>query len=111
MDFEKGLGINDRIFKFDDPVLISKIHEEKNMLFTSCWDKQIRAILLDSGEVDKTWIKCAVHNQIAQSYENHSAHLERGCIESCSLTKQVARVPRLKQKDRGVSNEGRGRHE
>ena len=39
VDLEKGIGINERIFKFDDPVLTSKIHLEKNMLFTSCWDK------------------------------------------------------------------------
>ena len=56
MDLEKGCGINERIFKFDDPVLTSKIHLDKNMLFTGCWDKQIRAITLDTGEIDKTWI-------------------------------------------------------
>jgi len=56
IDLEKGLGFNERIFKFDDPVLCSKIHLDKNMLFTGCWDKQIRAIMLDTGVVDKTFI-------------------------------------------------------
>ena len=56
VDVERGLGINERVFKFDDPVLTSKIHLDKNMLFTGAWDKQVRAIVLDSGEVDKTFI-------------------------------------------------------
>ena len=56
VDHEKRIGVNDRIFRFDDPVLTSKLCLEKNMLFTSCWDKQIRALMIDTGEVDKSWI-------------------------------------------------------
>ena len=39
VDLEKGIGINERVFRFDDPVLTSKLCLGKNMLFTSCWDK------------------------------------------------------------------------
>ena len=39
IDFERGLSINERVFKFDDPVLTTKIHLEKQMIFTSSWDK------------------------------------------------------------------------
>ena len=46
VDLEKGIGINERIFKFDDPVQSSILNLEKNMLFTACWDKQIRALML-----------------------------------------------------------------
>ena len=39
VDHEKQIGVNERVFKFADPVLTSKLCLEKNMLFTSRWDK------------------------------------------------------------------------
>ena len=40
------------------------------MLFTGCWDKQIRALMLDTGEVDKTWIGSKAPIKIIKVHEN-----------------------------------------
>jgi len=41
----------ERMFKFHDPLYYVMWYPVKNLLFTSCWDKQIRAIDLDTGVV------------------------------------------------------------
>lgn len=39
----------ERVIKFQDPVNICKLHLEMNALFCASWDKQIRALDLETG--------------------------------------------------------------
>jgi len=45
-----------RIYKFADPCSYSLVHEAHNLLFTGSWDKQVRAIDLHSGEIDRAFV-------------------------------------------------------
>jgi len=45
-----------RIFKFQDPIMYTCYHAEYNFLFTGCWDKQVRAIDLKTGEIDRAFV-------------------------------------------------------
>ena len=45
-----------RIYKFADPCTFSTVHTEHNLLFTGSWDKQVRAIDLKTGEVDRAFV-------------------------------------------------------
>lgn len=45
-------GACERVFKFSDPINISRVCLEKGLLFTGSWDKQVRAITLENGAVD-----------------------------------------------------------
>jgi len=49
-------GACERIFKFNDPIFVSRICLEKGLLYTASWDKQVRAIQLDSGQVDSSFV-------------------------------------------------------
>ena len=50
------IGICTRVFKFQDPINVCKLHMEKGMLFTGCWDRQIRAIIYETGVVDRAFL-------------------------------------------------------
>ena len=45
-----------RIYKFADPCCFSLVHEQHNLLFTGSWDKQVRAIDLANGEIDRAFV-------------------------------------------------------
>lgn len=41
----------ERLFKFHDPLYYIHWYKHKNLLFTSSWDKQVRAIDVETGKV------------------------------------------------------------
>lgn len=45
-----------RIFKFADPCSFATVHTQHNLLFTGSWDKQVRAIDLKNGEIDRAFV-------------------------------------------------------
>lgn len=45
-----------RVYKFQDPVNVSVIHKEHNLLFTGSWDKIVRAIDIKTGEIDRSFV-------------------------------------------------------
>jgi WD40 repeat protein len=49
-------GICLYVFKFSDPVSVTKIDPINNFLFTASWDKMIRVIDLEKQIVLKAWI-------------------------------------------------------
>ena len=53
---ETESGFCERIFKFADPVSISQLCLHKDLLLTGSWDKQVRALNLVTGEVEKSWV-------------------------------------------------------
>lgn len=53
---ETESGYCERIFKFADPVSTSQLCLEKDLLLTGSWDKQVRALNLVTGEVEKSWV-------------------------------------------------------
>ena len=52
------IGVCERIFKFPDPVTccIVNNHMETTMLFTGCQDKMIRAMILETGVIDRAFV-------------------------------------------------------
>lgn len=73
------LGICERIFKFQDPVNVCKMHLDKNMIFAGCWDRQIRAIVYDTGVIDKSFLAA---NSAIKSLHIHENWLFSGSCES-----------------------------
>lgn len=48
--------LSERIYKFNDPMYCITLYPEKNLLFTSCWDKQIRALNFETGAVESAFV-------------------------------------------------------
>jgi len=48
--------LTERVYKFSDPMYSITYYAEKNLLFTSCWDKQIRALNFDTGAVESSFV-------------------------------------------------------
>ena len=44
------------IYKFSDPISVSRVQLENNFLFTASWDKMIRVVDLDKGMVQKSFV-------------------------------------------------------
>lgn len=101
-----------RIYKFSDPCSYACLHEANNMLFTGSWDKQVRAIDLKTGEIDRSFvaakdaIKC-LHlyekwlfvggcDSVVRAYDLVSGHTKQFeghrswvlCIETLPLKKE-----------------------
>ena len=72
-------GMCERIFKFNDPVYTCILHAEKNMIFTGCWDRQIRAIDYETGVVDRAWLAA---NSAIKTLHVHENWLFSGSCES-----------------------------
>ena len=51
----------------------------RNMIFAGCWDRQIRAILFDTGVVDRAWLAA---NSAIKSLHLHENWLFSGSCES-----------------------------
>jgi WD40 repeat protein len=45
-----------RIFKFQDPVNYTCVHQQLNFLITGSWDRIVRAIDLKNGEIDRSFV-------------------------------------------------------
>ena len=73
------MGVCERIFKFADPVNVCKMHVEKGILFAGCWDRQIRAIIYDTGVVDRAFLAA---NSAIKSLHIHENWLFSGSCES-----------------------------
>ena len=75
----ENLGICERIFKFNDPVNVCKMHVEKGIMFAGCWDNQIRAIIYDSGIIDRSFLAA---NSAIKTMHIHENWLFSGSQES-----------------------------
>ena len=73
------LGVCERIFKFQDPVNVCKIHLDKGMIFAGCWDRQVRAIEYKTGVVDRAFLAA---NSGIKSLHIHENWLFTGSCES-----------------------------
>jgi WD40 repeat protein len=49
-------GVCHNMFKFADPVTVTKLKQEINCMFTACWDKMIRVVDLKRQVVAKSFI-------------------------------------------------------
>ena len=72
------LGICERIFKFADPINICKMHLDKGILFAGCWDRQIRAIIYETGVVDRAFLAA---NSAIKTLHIHENWLFSGSCE------------------------------
>lgn len=46
----------ERMYKFSDPMYYIAYYQPKNLLFTSSWDKKIRALNFDTGVVESSFV-------------------------------------------------------
>jgi len=73
------IGVCDRVFKFADPVHTCIMHIEKGILFVGCWDRQIRAVIYETGVVDKAWL---ASNSAIKTLHIHENWLFSGSLET-----------------------------
>ena len=74
-----NLGVCERIFKFQDPTNVCKFHHDKQMIFVGCWDRMVRAIEYETGNVDKAFLAA---NSAIKSMHVHENWLFTGSCES-----------------------------
>lgn len=49
-------GVCQNIFKFADPISVTRIKEDINFMFTASWDKMVRVIDLEKQLVIKSFV-------------------------------------------------------
>jgi F-box and WD-40 domain protein MET30 len=49
-------GVCENVFKFADPISVTKLRQDMNFMFTASWDKMIRVIDLDKQLVVKSFV-------------------------------------------------------
>ncbi len=79
IETKESYGICEKIFKFTDPTLCVKMHMEKSMLFVGCWDRQVRALDYETGQVDRAWLAA---NSAIRTMHLHEDWLFTGSLET-----------------------------
>ena len=49
-------GYCQNIYKYCDPISVTKVNEESKFMFTASWDKMIRVVDLEKNIIMKAWI-------------------------------------------------------